>query len=188
MNAILENPVQEKLELQCNWPLTRDSVVVIAGAYTGTVARDYLRRYGCRLYLYEPQTWAYETLLPLRSPTVRVFNYGLGIRDERQLMREWGTDGASFIQPGEGDGVQVGQLRDAARELPPAIDLFVCNMEGYEHLLIPYLVEKGLIRRIKYILCQIHGGDREALNRLMNRTHKGGEWIPGGWALGEGND
>jgi hypothetical protein len=61
-------------------------------------------------------------------------------------------------------------------------------MEGYEHLLIPYLIETGLIKNIKYILCQIHGGDREELNRLMNPTHKGGEWIPGGWALWERNE
>lgn len=183
---ILENPVQEKLELQCNWPLTRDSVVVIAGAYTGTVARDYIERYGCHFYLYEPQIWAWELLVPLTSVKVRVFNHGLGVRDGVEPMREYGTDGASFIGPGEGKG--VGLLRDAAVELPSVVDVFVCNMEGYEHLLIPYLVEKGLIGHIKYILCQIHGGDRETLNRLMNPTHKGGEWIPGGWALWERND
>jgi hypothetical protein len=183
---ILTNPVQEKLELQCNWPLTKDSVVVIAGAYTGTVARNYIERYGCHFYLFEPQTWAYATLVPLTSDKVKVFNYGLGIRDSIEFMREFGTDGASFLDVGQSTG--QGQLFEAGSALPDSVDVFVCNMEGYEHLLIPYLIEKGLISHIKYILCQIHGGDREALNRLMNLTHKGGEWIPGGWALWERNE
>jgi len=187
---ILENPAQEKLELQCNWPLTGDSVVVIAGAYTGTVARDYIQKYDCILYLYEPQAWAYDHMAKhfAFQPKVHLFNFGLGVKSGVSLVREYGTDGCSFVDVGtDSQKVTDCRLVEAEIVLPPVVDVFICNMEGYEHLLIPYLVEKGLIRNIKYILCQIHGGDREALNRLMNPTHKGGEWIPGGWALWERN-
>jgi len=185
---ILENPVQEKLELQCNWPLNRDSVVVIAGAFRGTVAKAYTDKYNCHLYLYEPQPWAYDHLVRRfnGNPKVRMFNYGLGVKSGVALVREYGTDACSFIEANaDSQKLSDCQLVDVAIVLPPKIDVFVCNMEGYEHLLLPYMSEKGLLNRIQYILCQIHGGSRTDLNAVMNKTHRGGEWIPGGWALWE---
>lgn len=125
-----------------DWPgLTTDAIVVEVGGYTGRWALQMAERYWPKLYVYEPQAWAAEVCRAVLRPYgAFVFEYGLGVRDERLPMTCYETDGCTFVA---GSG-PAGQLRDAAVVLPSPIEIMLINIEGYEYTLIPYLMEKRI--------------------------------------------
>lgn len=144
------------------WPLTPESVVFELGGYEGRWAAEIARRYGSRLYVFEPQAWAFERCAAALAdyPTAQIFNFGLGDRAGEFPMGDFETDGASFLK---GPDVRVqgrGRLEEfgafcesqGLRE----IDLLLLNVEGYEFVLVPYLVERDLMGRIRYFMAQFH--------------------------------
>lgn len=123
-----------------DWPLTAESIVVEVGGYVGRWALQIAERYGPRLYVYEPQGWAYRVCCEVLGDRAQVYNYGLGAADGHLPMRNYETDGCSFV---DGDG-PLCEVRDAATVLPKHIDLMMVNIEGYEYTLLPYLLDKGI--------------------------------------------
>jgi len=148
--------------------INKDSVVFEIGAYDGAWARTIESAYHPRLYLFEPQKWAYERCVEAfkNKSNVRVFNFALGVFTGTGRMGDFQSDGASLMktEPVKCDQVNP-RFQDVeivafdeflASEKIDYIDLCQMNTEGYEYFLIPYLIEKGLITKIKYLACQFH--------------------------------
>ncbi len=172
-----------------DWPLTPESVVLEVGGYEGRWARQIAERYNPRLYVFEPQQWAYDRCLQALKPfpSARVFNFGLGVESGEFPMGEFETDGCSFLKtlaqydPNRRK-VGMGTLREAGSVLDELglhqIDLCLVNIEGYEFILLPYLIEQGLLNRVKRLMLQAHlfvenGAARyAALRAAIEQTHR----------------
>jgi len=179
------HPEHEWDEKAIDWPLTSASVVVEVGGYTGRWALQIADRYQPRLYVFEPQPWAFAACLRVMGDRATVLPYGLGAISGMLPMGDWGTDGASFVKPGsQGSGmlIEIGAaFRDLAIE---HIDLMLMNIEGYEYTLLPHMFDQGIYP--DRLMAQFHdhadltGDGRRAIEaRLAERYRKGWEY----WAL-----
>lgn len=145
-----------------DWPLTPESVVFEVGGYEGRWATEIARRYGPRLYVFEPQAWAFERCQAALQdyPAARVFNFGLGDRSGEFPMGDFETDGASFVKGADVRAQGSGWLEEfgafCEAEGLREIDLLLLNVEGYEFTLVPHLVERDWMGRIRYFMAQFH--------------------------------
>jgi FkbM family methyltransferase len=151
------------------FPLTEDSIVMEIGGYTGHWALEIAERFNPRLFVFEPQRWAYEICKGnlVEYDQSKVFNFGLGTRSGKYQMHNVGTDGCSFVlgedggkPTAEGELVEIGHFMDTngLKE----VDLCLMNIEGYEFALIPHMIQNGLLDRIRWFMCQFHPFGMEA--------------------------
>jgi FkbM family methyltransferase len=143
-------------ERALDWPLTKESVVVEVGGYTGRWALQIALRYQPRLYVFEPQPWAHAVCADVLADSATVLPYGLGDHDGTLPMGQWETDGCSFVNV---VGTQSeGRICEAAAALKQLeisdIDLLLMNIEGYEYTLLPHLLDVGILP--KRLIMQWH--------------------------------
>lgn len=143
-----------------NWPLDAESHVVEVGGFEGRWSKQIYDKYGCYVDVYEPQEWAAKKLdeVALTRTGYNVHNYALGETTKiQEPMGEFGTDACSFLHVG--DRVQgVGSMlrADMALHSFEVIDLMMINIEGYEYKLLEYMIECGLLKKIKRLCIQWH--------------------------------
>lgn len=168
-----------------DFPLTPKSLVWIAGGFYGAQVRWFADFYKCRVWAFEPQLECFAALSKIEYPKLSLFNFGLGEKDGQFEMCKPGTDACSFITrdshvvvPGP---YLTAELADTARFIQEQkvkkVDLFLMNMEGYELLLLPYLMRTGLIARFEHLMVQFHLGwdGRElypGIRRDLEATHE----------------
>lgn len=174
--------------------------IVVAGAYRGqvmdllaTVYDDFDRLIG-----FEPQAdaraAALERLAARKHEGGRIGGgpviepYALGIEDGEGMMIDAESIFASFLYSNSGprtNEARVGhfEMRDTTSaflglELD-RIDLLLLNIEGYEWLLLPYLIDDGWFSsgRIRRLALQVHWGfgldhTLERITGEIERTHK----------------
>lgn len=145
--------------VEYDWPeLTSSDVVVEVGGYEGRWAAEITKRYSPQIYWFEPAVRAVKVSPRLLGglDNVHIYPYGLGDRDGRFVLGDDQRDGASFLKTGGA----VAQMRDAAVLFTEigltAIDLMQINIEGFEFILIPYLIREGYIKKIKWLQIQWH--------------------------------
>ena len=148
-------------ERSFEWDLTEESVVFDIGGYEARWAAEMQRRYHPILHVFEPQPWAADKCrVALDDPLGRTFvhEYGLGVLDGRFPMGEFETDGASFLprprEQGLGEMVRIDTFLDVTGI--ESIDLMLVNIEGYEYELLPFMIKKGIILRIRNLMVQFH--------------------------------
>lgn len=129
-----------------DWPLTKKSTVVEVGGYCGRWALQIATRYHPRLFVFEPQPWAWNVCSSVLGDRATVLNYGLGDVSGMLAMRRWETDGASFVKPdGQGSGM-VREVGAAFKELEIGhIDLMLMNIESYEYILLPHMLDLDIL-------------------------------------------
>lgn len=166
-----------------NWTmLTPDSLVLEVGAYQGRWAKEICRKYNPRLYAFEPARWAYDICKAELAdyPNAHVFNFGLGKVNDILPMGEYETDGCSFLKNSRVQG-GVGAIREIVRVFErlkiERVDLMLMNIEGYEYVLLPYMIETGLLDKVDTLMVQFHdfAADIAAHERLImsiEKTHK----------------
>lgn len=140
--------------------LDSNSVVFEIGSFKGRWALQMAQRYNPTLYCFEPQNWCYRvTREVLKNFNANVFNFGLGVQNEKIPMGEFGTDGCSFVRGTRGLG--MGEIRDIFEVLGVLqvenIDLALVNIEGYEYILLPYMMAKNI--KPQKLLIQFHNYD-----------------------------
>lgn len=160
--------------------INQESVVVEIGGYKGRWAKLMADLYHPKLYVFEPQPWAFAICNEVLAGTgARVYDVALGTRSEFVTLGDYGRDGASLLKTDHNDKINVGIIdtKKAFDELGlDAIDLCLINIEGYEYTLIPYMAECGLLRRIKIIMVQFHtfaanSVQHQATIALLNTDH-----------------
>lgn len=144
-----------------NWPINSDSVVLEVGGYQGRWAKQIAEKYNPHLYVFEPQDWAWEQCVSALKayPNAQVLNYGLGLQTGRFPMGEYHTDGCSFVnvdsrERGSGYMREIVEVLDELKI--QSIDLCLVNIEGYEFTLLPYMLDKGILERTRFFMCQFH--------------------------------
>ncbi len=176
-----------------DWPLASDSLVIEVGGFKGRWASEIVRRYRCRIHVFEPQVWAAEKASEAMRATGEsdwnVHPYGLSTRADAGAieMGAWETDGcsimrdAAYMETYEGSRTRTGtgQFRAALPVLGAfaEIDLMMMNIEGYEYRLLPELIEGGVLDRIRFLAIQFHSayeaeGEYEGLCEVIERTHR----------------
>ena len=166
-------PFEERLRYE--YALTPESLVVDCGGYEGQFARTIHRRYGCRVWVFEPVFHAtlIETLADV-YPKVRVFPVGLGTRNASVELKIKGNMTGEFA---EGDPVTA-TLWDAVDALNEPTALLKLNCEGAEFAILEAILERGNPTLYDDIQVQPHPGvpDCEARwNRIHDRltvTHE----------------
>lgn len=133
-----------------DWPLTNDSVVVEVGGYIGRWSLQIAQKFNPRLYVFEPQGWAYEVCVEvLKSyPNAHVFNYALGTMNTTMTMGNYGTDGCSFVDNTTGKTApeHMQEIGTVVRSLGLTnIDLMLINVEGYEYKLLLRMLQTKLL-------------------------------------------
>lgn len=164
MNSEVQDLI-ERWPLVTHYNLPPESNVLVIGSYKGLAieAIDDLW-HPASIRGYDPQIWACdEARARLKDrPNCEIHEYGLGRYNTTLPMGEWHTDACSFINVGEGSRQQgVGHVWNAHDVLkvdfPTGnIDLVQLNCEGDEFNLIPYLREKGWLKRINRLAVQWH--------------------------------
>lgn len=145
--------------------IDESSIVFEIGSFKGRWALQMAERYNPILYCFEPQSWCYQvTYEVLKDYNAHVYNFGLGYTEERIPMAEFGTDGCSFIRSTREIG--EGEIRDIDRVCTylkiDHIDLCLINIEGFEYILLPYMMERDI--KPQKLMIQFHdynGHDRE---------------------------
>lgn len=163
-------------EKAIDWPLTTDSVVVEVGGYKGRWALQIAERYQPKLFVFEPQPWAYEVCRQVLKDSAEVLNYALGVSSGQAEMGEWETDGCSLVKPG-GVPVWVHEIGAAFRDLGiTTVDLMLVNIEGYEYILLPHMFDQGIypIRLIVQFheFADPHGEGRRAIQSRMRGLYR----------------
>lgn len=155
--------------------LTQDPIIVVAGAYQGKLMQYFAELYPKAALIagYEPADWAYHRAASRLAPypNWELYTYGLGTNDTPTptAMFAWGTDECTFLPhpDTEAKPMGVGIVKEAKRALVDmltehfplyrAIDLLVINMEGYEYVLLPHLLEGAFLRyQVKSVAVQFH--------------------------------
>lgn len=157
--AAAANPEHVWDQRAIDWPLTSDSTVVEVGGYKGRWALQIAERYHPRLFVFEPQLWAYEVCKRALGDAATVKHFGLGDHDDLLSMGEYETDGCSFVKPSAAtDNSDKGLIYEIGRifkELEiSAVDLMLMNIEGYEYTLLPHMLNKGILP--KRLMVQFH--------------------------------
>jgi FkbM family methyltransferase len=158
------------------------SVVLDIGAYVGEWSERISRRYGARIYAFEPGPHGFSELRTRfdECPNVECFNIGLGGHDERARLALEGP-GSTMYQDRGTFGVVDVEIRDVAAVLAELgidrIDLCKINIEGAEYDLFDRLIATGWLPRIDEFLVQFHEWlphayrRRRAIRRALRRSH-----------------
>lgn len=155
-------------ELDRIWPLGKQLVVpdggtvLVAGAYEGRYMDYICTRFKPKIVLgFEPQADKAnqaEMRLARHHYASRVFMYGIGVHDCLAYMEQTGTDGCRVQIGNSPNAAKAVTLRsvDSILDVHGPIDLFICNMEGYEIPLLAYLCVTARFKEIKSLAVQFH--------------------------------
>ena len=159
--------------------LTPSSPVLDIGGHVGKFSDSVLAQAPCRLEIFEPMP-EYASHLRRKywgRPNVTVHPYGLAATDAQRTFyaRDDGT--GEFV---DGNPVEVNfkALDAVVASLPPTLDLVAINIEGGEYELLPLLVDRGVMPRIRRLVVQFHRLDAnsaarvEAIRARLQQTHK----------------
>lgn len=153
--AAAANPEHDWDRRALEWPLTKRSVVVEVGGYKGRWALQIAERYGCKLYVFEPQAWAADVCKAVLGERAMVFDYALGATAGAMLMGDYETDGCSLVKAGAEHPVTVVEIGATFRQFKISrIDLMLMNIEGYEFTLIPHMLSQGI--KPTRLMVQVH--------------------------------
>lgn len=144
-------------ELRLTYPLTPESVVIDAGGYKGDWAAEILRRYGCKVHVYEPVREFYARIAERFAGNRNIVLRDVGLSD-RNTVAEFGIQNDSTGRFADSPDRETVLLVDVASEvgLLGPIALMKINTEGSEFGIIERLLDTGLIDRIDDIQVQWH--------------------------------
>lgn len=186
LQALGDGPKNEWDIKSVDWDLNEESIVVEVGGYCGRWAKAICELYNPEIHVFEPQKWAFdickESLAKYEKAEVHNFALGAGKLNGVMVMGEFGRDGASLLRTNDPDQIYV-QVRDSELVFSylsisnSDIDLMLINIEGYEYTLIPYLVECGILQRVKNLMVQFHDfaattKEHDRVIGLINETHE----------------
>lgn len=167
--------------LRLDYPLSSQSLVFDVGGYKGEWCAEMVRRYGCRVFVFEPVP-SFAKALEKRfadSPLVHVFDFGLSDKDEEVEIAVAGDK--SGIYRDDGDAVRA-RLRDVVGFLEEQgverVDLAKINIEGGEFPLLRSLIDSGQIAMFVALQVQFHSFVEDAVRhrkrilQQLEATHR----------------
>ena len=190
---VIRNPFQVNVKrwfadrgdetLRLNYPLDKQSIVFDVGGYLGDYAQAIHRKFGCRVYLFEPVPKFYDQCVSRFSgnPSITCFNYGLS-STSGFFSINLNNNESSFKKADDTGVKEVAEVRafpSVVTELGlENIDLIKMNIEGGEFDLLPSILTSGLIGKVKYIQVQFHDFQADAavartrIRSALQKTHR----------------
>jgi len=167
--------------LRLDYDLDGNSLVFDLGGYEGQWASDIFAMYCCSIYVFEPVEVFAQNITKRfsKNPKVQVHPFGLASADQ-VISIGLNSDGSSIYKSSPKS--VSGRLVQAADFLGSrniqAIDLMKINIEGGEYDLLEYLIDSGVVAKIKNIQVQFHDFVPDAEIRMhhiqeaLTRTHR----------------
>ena len=177
------NSVNGDNTFRLNYPLDANSVIWDLGGYRGDFAEAILKKFGCRVYLFEPMPKFHKFCVKrfLVDSRVICLPFGLGHYAAHINLCDSG-DASSFNHEGDDGRVVVAEIRPVVATLNnlglKEIDLLKINIEGGEFDVMFSLIYTGTISQVMFLQVQYHEfipGARELrdkIRELLARTHK----------------
>jgi FkbM family methyltransferase len=140
-------------------PLSNESVVFDVGGFTGNFSADVVKRYDCNVYIFEPISAHYQSIVERfkGNSKVRAFNFGLSDKSSSATISVNGAGSSVHISGEVGEIIQLVDVCEfIARENIQKIDLMTVNIEGSEYELLPRILDSGLMEKIGTIQIQFH--------------------------------
>jgi hypothetical protein len=124
-------------ELRYEYPLKPDDLVVDVGGYEGKFANEIYKRYGCRVWCYEPVF--FRNLVESVAGGVIVLPFGLGrvAREETFYVK---GDMTGNWADGEARGVMIASVNESLKE---PVALLKLNCEGGEYEILEAILDDG---------------------------------------------
>lgn len=171
----------EYLRLEYN--LNEDSIVFDIGGYVGDFAEKISKKFGCKIYLFEPSQSFYKKCLERfkNNKNILCFNYGVGnLNGDFVLSNDNEASSTKRkISDKEGEKIKIKKISNIIEEQRVNnIDLMKINIEGGEYDLLSFLINENLISKINNIQVQFHSfvpnavKKREEITNLLKNTHK----------------
>ncbi len=158
-------------------------MVFDVGAFRGEWSAGIARRYGSRVYAFEPDPTSFPDLLARLGGDSRVaaFEYGLGGAERTADLALAGL-GSSLFGSEAPLGVRPVTIRDDVAVLDELgldrIDLLKINIEGGEYELLERLIAAQWLPRVRLLMVQFHEWHpgayrrRRAIRRALRRSHR----------------
>lgn len=156
--------------LRLDYPLNRNSIVFDVGGYHGDFAAAIDKKYGCKIYIFEPVPEFYQGCVARfrGNENIICLNYGLSNADG-YLDIHLAENASSFSSPhakGELQRVEIRSVVECIRQLGiNRIDLMKINTEGGEFEVIPAMLDSGDVEKIQYLQVQFHNFVKDAASR-----------------------
>lgn len=174
------NNTEDLDELDRIWPLGKKLIVpdggtvLVAGAYEGRYMHYVATRFKPGLIVgYEPQkekaAIAQERLRGVNNTIV--IDEGIGVHACKAAMERYGTDGCRIGGFTSNDMVRLNGIEQVLDGMNDGVDLFICNMEGYEIPLLAYIWASGMLPEIRSLAVQFHSVDNLIVPTMLTRLY-----------------
>ena len=168
-------------KFRTNYPeLNENAVVFDLGGYKGQWASDIFSQYLCNVHVFEPHP---DFALAIKNrfshnPKIKVYDYGLGAKDEQITLATSSDSTSTFIKGKEMVSARLKDINSFWKKGGfETIDLMKVNIEGGEFELLEHLIQTGLIVKVKNIQVQFHHFVPNAEKRMsaiqkeLEKTH-----------------
>lgn len=162
--------------MRYTYDLTKDSIVLDFGGFTGGFAEKLVSTYGCKVYIYEAVNRYYWQIVKKNNPNLIAFNCGVSTSNGTahiHVCDEGSAIGKFAEQKKLGDKNESYQrnvakftneppekivVRDVVQILNnyKCVDLLKINIEGGEYEILPSIINSGYINNIKHLQIQFH--------------------------------
>ena len=192
--AVVTASVQER---RFEWPLTVESLVLDVGGYRGDFAAEMVKRYGCRVVVFEPVAEFRKVMGPalaalMNTGLVDIKPFGLAKADGETVFALDGDATGLYSTGREYAGVR---LRDVvgwlAERGEPDVALLKLNVEGMEYEILERLLDAGRMSCFAAVLVQFHrvghgfAARRERIRARLAETHREAWCEPRCWEAWE---
>jgi len=151
--------------------LNSNSLVVDLGVYRGSWLNDMNRIYNCKCIGLEPIKQYFESAISLPySNECKIYNAAITIEDSGETEITLSEDGSSIVfLPDSLQKIKIKTINalEFFNSIDQPIDVLQINIEHYEWLLLPYMLQNNLLKNVKAIQIQFHGGGIEDAERKM---------------------
>ena len=159
--------------------LDSNSLVIDVGGYKGDFTAHIVRKYNCRVNVYEPAGYFCDVTTGrfADNPKVKVFKYGLEDRDYMGPISRFEDAGSMFYSSFDQNDERV-HIHDVAKEITEDVDLMAINCEGDEYGILERLIQTDQIVNVRNLLIQFHPfiADcqcrRHTIRETLKETHK----------------
>ena len=172
-------------KLRYNYPLFNEkSIIFDLGGYVGDFAYQINKKYGCKVYLFEPHPEFYKKCVKRFAHNKKVIPFKFGLSDkEGKFTLSDSLDGSSFLNPinikKQGLECEVKEFFSVLSDLDiKNIDLIKINIEGDEYPLLKHIANRNELRIINEYQIQFHNFIEDAETKRnfliteLSKTHK----------------
>lgn len=190
-NFVKDNQTQN---LQYTYNLTKDSIVIDAGAYQGEFTNIIHNKYDCSIHIFEPIKSMYNLLESKFSSNPKIIINQLGLSNStKEDIIYLNNDGSSLYGNGSSETINCIDIVEYLRSNKiRSVDLLKLNIEGSEYDVIERLIDQKMLSTIKNLQVQFHRFvpdcdiRRMSIHEQLSKTHTllwNYDWIWESWSI-----